>query len=104
MCSQWRTFEQFYHDMGDRPPGKTLDRIDPNRGYSPENCRWATPREQSRNQRMRIPHKHVVYEDVVFCLSELSEYLGVPLSTLSKRVKKFPNNPENWSKNHGKNN
>lgn len=54
LCQQWNTFAAFLADMGERPPGLTLERIKVNEGYSPENCRWATRQDQSRNRRDTI--------------------------------------------------
>lgn len=55
ICERWDSFSNFLSDMGLRPEGKTLDRIDVNGNYEPGNCRWATPCEQVLNRRLRKP-------------------------------------------------
>ena len=51
VCPRWDRFENFLADMGRRPHGRSLDRIDPFGNYEPGNCRWATAMEQRHNQR-----------------------------------------------------
>jgi len=52
-CERWEIFENFLEDMGERPSGKQLDRIDNNGNYEPKNCHWVTPKENSNNRRKR---------------------------------------------------
>ena len=59
VCERWNNFALFLADMGERPPGKTLDRINNNGNYNPTNCRWATDTEQRANKRSRKEiHEH----------------------------------------------
>lgn len=58
ICDRWSDFEKFYQDMGERPSDKhSIDRIDNDKGYSPDNCRWADAGIQNINQRLRKDNK-----------------------------------------------
>ena len=81
---RWRDFAAFLADMGDRPDGHSLDRIDGEKGYEPGNCRWATPRQQMANLKT---NSVVTYNGEAVLLVELALALGVDKSTLRYRIR-----------------
>ncbi len=87
MCDRWQdSFQNFYEDMGDRP-SKThsIDRIDNNKGYYKENCKWSTKSEQCRNQRN---NRIVIINGESVCLAEAAERYGIRTKTVYDRVKR----------------
>ena len=83
VCERWHDLRAFIDDMGDPPPGMTLDRIDVDGNYEPGNCRWATYKQQARNRRNNVRVQH---GGVSVTIAELSEASGVPASTIYSRV------------------
>lgn len=84
VCDRWReSFKAFYADMGPRPDGMTLDRIEVNRNYEPANCRWATPLEQADNT--RVARKLLVGRERIN-LSEAARRSGLSRSAINGRM------------------
>ncbi len=84
VCERWREFPNFLADMGPRPsPRHTIDRIDNDQGYGPDNCRWATWKEQQRNRRSNVIYK---VDGIAASLAEHCERLGLKYSTVHRRL------------------
>lgn len=83
VCHRWDQFANFLADMGERPCGMTLDRVDVDGNYEPGNCRWASNQAQQRNKRngTKIP-----YNGAIYSLRELSEMTGQPYQRLQERI------------------
>ncbi len=86
VCDRWRhSSKDFLEDMGRRPsPSHSLDRIDSNGNYTPENCRWATLKEQHRNRR---DNAYVNYKGETRCVSEWAETVGMNPELLRDRLR-----------------
>lgn len=83
VCKRWHNFQNFFADMGHRPGGLTLERVDNDRGYSKANCVWATRTQQARNQRNK---KRVRANGKLQTLSEWSEETGLSVGTIWRRI------------------
>lgn len=86
VCAEWaESFEKFYADVGEPPtPKHTLDRIDNDRGYEPNNVRWATRKEQSNNL---SSNTWVEYDGKRMTWAQWAEHLGIKYNTLMTRVR-----------------
>lgn len=81
----WETFDGFFADMGPRPPGTSLDRIDNEGGYNKNNCRWATQAIQSNNTRVVV---RLEFRGETRSIAQWSRSLGWHPSKLSRRIKR----------------
>lgn len=89
LCDRWRVFDNFLADMGERPRGHTIERVNNALGYMPGNCRWATKREQGNNRRTNV---RIVYDGREFTLAELARHVGINYDLLRSRLKR-----PNWT-------
>jgi hypothetical protein len=86
VCDRWRnSFENFIADMGERPAGTTIDRIDNDRGYEPANCRWATPRQQALNQRKT---SRLTVFGRTQSVTQWADEVGIPSGVIWGRLRK----------------
>ena len=83
VCDDWKVFENFLRDMGERPDGMTLDRIDNSRGYCPENCRWSTPKEQLNNTRR---NRFLTLNGETKTVAQWADALSIPVGILRSRL------------------
>ena len=84
MCDRWLVFENFLSDMGERPSENySLDRIDPNVGYEPNNCRWLGMIGQQNN---RTNNRRLPYMGETLTLQEWSRRMGIPRETIARRL------------------
>ena len=83
VCDKWLKFECFIEEMGLRPPSFTLDRIDNNKGYYKENCRWVNQKMQANNTSKNV---NITYNGETHTVSEWAEKLNISRSTLNNRL------------------
>lgn len=83
VCDRWRSFENFFADMGNPPAGMTIDRADNDKGYCKENCRWASRKEQGRNRRSTVLLTH---NGRTMCMKAWAEEMGMCGSAIRHRL------------------
>ena len=85
VCDRWqKSFQNFVNDMGLRPSSShSLDRIDGDKGYSPENCRWATIKQQARN---KASNRRISIDGRTMCVSDWADESGINLRTIIHRL------------------
>jgi hypothetical protein len=84
-CERWKDFKNFLEDMGRKPKGYTLERIDVNGNYEPNNCKWVSRQEQAKNKTNTV---RVLVGSQVLCASDAAKLAGVPRSTFYRHIAK----------------
>ena len=83
VCARWRSFPAFLEDMGDRPPKTSLDRINPEGDYAPENCHWADSFFQANNKRN---NHRLTHDGQTLTIEQWRRKLGFPVGMLNQRI------------------
>jgi hypothetical protein len=83
VCNRWLTFENFLADMGPRPAGLLLDRLNNDGDYEPSNCEWRTKAQQVRN---RCTNRVLTYQGRTMCIMDWAAEIGAPWSSLFYRI------------------
>lgn len=85
VCADWHQFKAFIRDMGSRPIGTTLERINNDGNYEPSNCKWATAMQQRRNSRQ---NRFLTFNGRSQCVVDWAKTMGVPRTLLQNRLHK----------------
>lgn len=85
VCEYWHKFENFLEDMGVKPIGMTIERINNNKGYCKENCRYATPKEQGSNKRNNV---FLTFNGKTQTVAQWTEETGIKRDTISDRLER----------------
>lgn len=83
VCDRWLDFRNFYKDMGDRPAGYTIERLDNSKSYQPDNCKWGTRDEQGKN---RSCVRYLTYKNETKTLIEFVKQYNVSYKLLDSRI------------------
>lgn len=85
VCKRWNSFINFLNDMGERPIGMSIDRINNDGDYKPSNCRWASIAEQSRNS---MQTRFITLNEERMCLKDWAIKTGISEATIRTRINK----------------
>lgn len=88
VCERWMVFENFLSDMGFPEDGMSIDRIDNEGNYTPENCRWATSKTQAANRRSTV---RLTHNGLTLTMTEWAKVLDIAVCTMAERIsRKLP--------------